>query len=263
MWTDSLVVLGWLRAEPTRWKDFVRHRVMEIQELVDRRNWRHCPGVDNLADLASRGANFSALLQRALWWNGPDWLRTPENNWPRTTSQNAKDSTEVESENLQEQRPVVALVCTNSDISYPFHDLLNKCSKKRRLVRVTAFILRFLKRLQRRSEKPSTNEGPIAVCVEGTTGKRVEVLSVTELQEALKFWIRRQQKDNFQSEIDNLRKGLHVSKRSAIVNLSPILDSTGVLWVAGRTFLYYFNFSLFDWRQNKCELQKCHLVVGF
>ncbi|XP_011859874.1 PREDICTED: uncharacterized protein LOC105557286 [Vollenhovia emeryi] len=34
MWTDSLVTLSWIRSHASRWKDFVRNRVAQIQELT-------------------------------------------------------------------------------------------------------------------------------------------------------------------------------------------------------------------------------------
>ena len=36
--------------------------------------WRHCPGVDNPADLPSRGADIDELVSNQLWLHGPCWL---------------------------------------------------------------------------------------------------------------------------------------------------------------------------------------------
>ena len=36
--------------------------------------WKHCPGIDNPADLPSRGAKLSMLIDDPLWLNGPKWL---------------------------------------------------------------------------------------------------------------------------------------------------------------------------------------------
>ena len=36
--------------------------------------WKHCSGIDNPADLPSRGAEFSMLIDDPLWLNGSKWL---------------------------------------------------------------------------------------------------------------------------------------------------------------------------------------------
>ena len=74
-WTDSMVVLGWLRGSPRRFKPFVGNRVSTIMELVPPDRWRHVSGLDNPADCASRGRELATY---SLWWDGPAWLREPE-----------------------------------------------------------------------------------------------------------------------------------------------------------------------------------------
>ncbi|XP_011858176.1 PREDICTED: uncharacterized protein LOC105555744 [Vollenhovia emeryi] len=61
MWTDSLVTLSWIRSHASRWKDFVRNRVAQIQELTPAAHWRYIPGTSNPADCASRGLTTAQL----------------------------------------------------------------------------------------------------------------------------------------------------------------------------------------------------------
>lgn len=51
---------------------------MEIRKLVPAECWKHCPGIDNLADLPSRGMDCLELKGNTLWWNGPTWLTSSE-----------------------------------------------------------------------------------------------------------------------------------------------------------------------------------------
>ena len=81
-WTDSEVVLGWLRGDPRRFKIFVGNRVSEILELTLPKAWRHVAGKDNPADCATRGLYPSQLADHTQWWQGPEWLRLPEPEWP-------------------------------------------------------------------------------------------------------------------------------------------------------------------------------------
>ncbi|GFW91015.1 integrase catalytic domain-containing protein [Trichonephila clavipes] len=47
-WTDSKLVLFWIKGNKTRWKQFVAHRVNEITSLTDPHSWYHCAVVPEL-----------------------------------------------------------------------------------------------------------------------------------------------------------------------------------------------------------------------
>ena len=57
-YTDSEIAFCWIRREEKEWKQFVQNRVIEIQNLVPASCWRHCPGIENPADLPSRGVTL-------------------------------------------------------------------------------------------------------------------------------------------------------------------------------------------------------------
>ncbi|KAH9643726.1 hypothetical protein HF086_007696, partial [Spodoptera exigua] len=84
MWTDSTVVLGWLKAQPKLLKTFVANRVAEVLELTKGCSWRHVPTDFNPADLASRGCVPQRLLVEPLWWEGPSFLKEGSSSWPQT-----------------------------------------------------------------------------------------------------------------------------------------------------------------------------------
>ena len=84
-WTDSTIVLGWLRKAPTRLKVFVANRIMQIKELVPTMSWHHVDTRHNPADILSRGAKPGELITSRLWWEGPDWLHQPPSSWPFRT----------------------------------------------------------------------------------------------------------------------------------------------------------------------------------
>ena len=73
-WSDSTIVLKWLSKLPRTWNTFVANRVANIQEILPRNHWDHVPTEDNPADIASRGATASQLIENKLWWTGPYWL---------------------------------------------------------------------------------------------------------------------------------------------------------------------------------------------
>ena len=43
-WTDSMVALGWIRGDPSRWKQYVSSRVTEIQRVTSPSSWAHAAG---------------------------------------------------------------------------------------------------------------------------------------------------------------------------------------------------------------------------
>lgn len=128
LWTDSSIVLTWLNAHASRWQTYVAHRVSNIQKKYD----------ENPADIASRGAFASELLNNNLWFHGPEWLLKSQEHWPKLELQ---PPTGI---NLEEKIRVnhVASVSTESDV-------LARFSNFNHLLRVTAFIMRFVNRARK------------------------------------------------------------------------------------------------------------------
>ena len=60
------------KAHTCKWKQFVHNRVTEIRAHVPPINWRHCPGIQNFADIPSKGLTSTAMPQKIeLWLHGP------------------------------------------------------------------------------------------------------------------------------------------------------------------------------------------------
>ena len=96
-WVDSMSALCWIKnVKP--WTQYIRHRVSEILKTSDRDQRFYCPGPQNLADLPSRG-KFSNLAANRLWWEGPEFLRSNPENWPKSPS-----GSELESESAMKEK---------------------------------------------------------------------------------------------------------------------------------------------------------------
>ncbi|GFV19516.1 integrase catalytic domain-containing protein [Trichonephila clavipes] len=67
-WTDSKIVLFWIKGNKTLWKQFVANRVNEITSLTDPHSWYHCAGKENPADFLSRGLSADCLVSNSRWW---------------------------------------------------------------------------------------------------------------------------------------------------------------------------------------------------
>lgn len=82
-WTDSQVVLGYIKNEAWRFHVFVANRVQKIRDSTDPRQWFYVETSQNPADWASRGLKVADLMDSS-WLIGPKFLwereiLTPEN----------------------------------------------------------------------------------------------------------------------------------------------------------------------------------------
>jgi hypothetical protein len=85
LWTDSRVCQHWIAKPARQWKSFVAHRVTTIYSLTKDYTWRHVPGKQNPADLATRGLSMSQFKADKMWRHGPKFLMGPEDQYPQWT----------------------------------------------------------------------------------------------------------------------------------------------------------------------------------
>lgn len=82
-WTDSMIVLHYLRNEEKKFQTFVANRVSQILDCTDASQWRHVGTHENPADDLSRGLSASELLLSDRWLKGPSFLWKSEEFWPK------------------------------------------------------------------------------------------------------------------------------------------------------------------------------------
>ncbi|XP_073254877.1 uncharacterized protein [Porites lutea] len=78
LWTDSEIVLNYLKNEKRRLQTFVANRVKEIKEHTLLEDWHHVSGSLDPADYVSRGMSPSSLTADHRCLCGPDFLWKPE-----------------------------------------------------------------------------------------------------------------------------------------------------------------------------------------
>ena len=143
-WTDSTIVLQYIRNEERRFLTYVANRVAEIRERTDIASWHHVPTQDNPADDASRGVKAQALGEKR-WLHGPSFLLQPEKYWPHLDilPPLAQDDVETKAPH-QRPRSAVALAATleaPQRASDPFEFLMERHSSWEKLLRATAWLL--------------------------------------------------------------------------------------------------------------------------
>lgn len=204
-WSDSTVVLAWLRSVPSRWTTFVGNRTSEILNILDCNQWSHVAGHENPADVASRGLSVEALRNYDVWWRGPTWLRQTPN----------LSKGEQEFTTNEEERSIKTLTTT---INTREEFLWTRFSNITRMLRVLTCCKRVLRwKLSREMRNKLPNS-----------------IETEEMNEVLQICIKQCQAFHFSNEIRQLRSAGSVPKKSPIHSLSPFIDQTGVLRVGGR-----------------------------
>jgi len=211
LWSNSKVVLHWVQGHASRWKTYVANRAAHIRTRLPEAHWRHVPGKENPVDCASRGVLPEELLNHSLWWTGPAWLLQDKGRWP-------SDRCDLPNRELLEQRAVGSFNVVGQEVAEP--DVLLRYSELHRLLRVTAWCLRW------RRKNTSTGTRPLS--------NATLPLEPHEIDAALMQWIRVTQALHYPAEASSLRKQRSIAPRSPLARLSPFLDHNGVMRVGGR-----------------------------
>ncbi|XP_055950873.1 uncharacterized protein LOC129984959 [Argiope bruennichi] len=184
-WTDSSTALFWIK-NVEAWGTFVNNRVSEIRNLTDFRNWHHIPGIQNPADMPSRGCSMKKLIE-SRWWEGPHWLALSEEEWPHSAP--IDDKLEA---NKEKRRDVMTSLNHVDDFS---SRVFNYFSKYTKILRMMGWIHRFIGNCQKTKVEREDGE-----------------LKVNELKMAEKSIVKIIQHDSFSSEDIKKLKSLSVFK---------------------------------------------------
>lgn len=203
-WTDSEIVLSWLYGS-TSLKTFVANRVSNIQRKTDTANWKYINTKDNPADIISRGANTSELINNKLWWTGPNFLSQPESEWPLVKPAFKRDESEEK---------IIKTILSISPQIENFVGRVNHRNSIQTWQRVVAYCIKFASPMQKDELLP------------------ISYLSVNHLKRAMTEIVKFCQRDAFAEDNRNILNGK--PEKTMFKAMTPILDADGVLRVGGR-----------------------------
>ncbi|XP_072400763.1 uncharacterized protein [Diabrotica undecimpunctata] len=218
-WTDSTVVLGWLKTDVCKLQVFVANRVSQIKAIAKCGEFRHVRSEHNPADLLSRGVLPSKIIGLQYWWIGPEWLKLEESEWP-----NLGHEAQLELPDLR--YAVVSHIATEENPKL-FH--FEKFSCLNRLRRAVAYSFRYVKKIRSRNFDVTSSLSPL------------------ELEHAMNALLLVLRKEIFGADMMALENGKPWKK--SLLNLNPFLDKAGCLRVGvdytWQTYLIHKN--IFDY----------------
>ncbi|KAL7725825.1 hypothetical protein ACLKA6_015908 [Drosophila palustris] len=181
---------------------FVANRVADIQESTPEVDWRHVPTKENPADLVSRGCTIDEL-NASFWFKGPDFLAKGSNEWPK----NPHFSLSPDNSRLEKRK--VATVFTAAEVSpNPIVELVESCSSYCKILRIVAYILRFVWCITNR--KRSSEFSSLVVGVQELESAFLTVVSIV-------------QQDKYCDEIKKIQKS--IALQPSLQKLTPFVDT--------------------------------------
>ncbi|XP_043865734.1 uncharacterized protein LOC122757501 [Drosophila mojavensis] len=186
-WCDSTIVLSWLSNQPCKLKMFVANRTAEILETIPRDAWRH--------------------------WKGPSWLHDSQECLEML--RRSKFCCSIVPPAAEAEFKANILTVTEDMASSPFDALLTRVSSWLRLIRIIAYVRRFVHRVRSRNSLHSA------------------ALTFHEIDAARKFCLGQAQ-NAFVVDRQRLLKKQPLQHRSKLSKLAPFVDQDGLIRVGGR-----------------------------
>ena len=138
-WSDSEIVLGYIKNESKRFRVYVANRTQAIRETTDVSKWHYVNTKDNPADYASRGLDVDSP-ETQTWFIGPESLWKPDENLMQSEEQYIVEDNDPELKKALHMN-TVSLTNMDNDI---FSRLESRISGWYRCIRVLATIRRFI-----------------------------------------------------------------------------------------------------------------------
>ena len=241
-YTDSSVVLGYVRNEAKRFHTYVGNRVHHIRDRSEPQQWHYVASMINPADIASRGTTPKQLSEHESWFKGPSFLW--ENN---VTILNSNPLPDLDPEDAEVRKEKSVSLISNK-VSYQGKEpnSFPKVLEQERFKHSSSLsrLKRNIVLIQRMIEKNRPNQQFNWRPVSGPPMVKEMCLAEEVILKSVQFW-------NFNEEIQVLqnlsgedrmfqnRQNAHTRNKklkqtSSLFRLDPFLDEKGVLRVGGR-----------------------------
>ena len=214
-WTDSLATLCLIHNQKP-WKQFVMDGVIFhlliyfsfiIRQLSNKDHWRFCHGTLNSADLPIRGKYGRDLSSNKLCREGPEFLKQSREHWPENLSTGDIDQGVVLQEQQKNPPSITHTMQHMASSASPqmktsFLTILDisRFSKRSRLVRTLAWVLRFIHNLKAcKHSKVESNKSQILNASELKQSEHLIIISVQAeaFSKELKYLLNPKEKEGY------------------------------------------------------------------
>ena len=234
-WTDSILVLQYLRNQRHRFKVCVPNRVMDILEMTTASQWHHIGSKQN-PDICSRRVAIVHELSNETgslksWYKGPNFL------WSNSKVEAKLKGSKIE--DLDENNEEIKTKCcfTNKICKVEPFIKFGIYSSWKRLCHILSYVKRFMKNCR--------TEG----------NNLVGTLAAHEIKGARQDLIKLIQQECFAEEYELLRTKQEI-RSGKLKDLHPLMDKDGLIRVGGR--LKHANIP-YDWKPQ-VNLPKDHHI---
>ncbi|KAJ8033470.1 hypothetical protein HOLleu_23719 [Holothuria leucospilota] len=213
-WTDSTIVLQYVRNREKRFHTFVANRIAVIHNGSTPNQWHHVPSTLNPGDDVSRGLSPDELVARARWLHGPQFLWQSREQWPEQPRlENLISDPEIKAKSDE------SCLVTSQGGKSIIDRLLESRSDWYSLKKDVAWILRFKRHLRHKTLNQVIPELGQPLSVQEL--EAAEVAVVKYIQQGMKG-------------VTFSASGFNVEKSSAVNKLDPYVSRHGILCVGGR-----------------------------
>ena len=206
-WSDSEIVLAYIRNRTRRFHVFVANINCSIHNTTDPTQWNHIDGKQNPEDLLTRGITITPLTN--LWFHGPSFHQTHKSKW--VVSDHLLPEIPIGDPELR--KTITTLQCTIPD-AHPVDRIIMNYSDWSRMIKAVAWLIQCRNVLLERD----------------TYG----VLVSKNLQQAENIIIHHVQFQAYPDDISGLSNNQALLKSSNLRSLMHRLDDEGLLVVSGR-----------------------------
>lgn len=156
--TDSTVCLHWINQDDRPLQTAVRNAVIEVRRFSEVGEWLHVESQNNIADLATRRATVEDLASGSAWQDGHSWMQLPKSEMPLKTAAEVILTAEEKRAAAAETRAKdvhghsIMLAVDQMAARYAFSRYIIDpcCHSWPKVVRILAFVLRFVRVLKQR-----------------------------------------------------------------------------------------------------------------
>ena len=236
-YTDSKVVLGYIKNEVRRFHVYVANRVQSIRDVSEPHQWKYIDTSKNPADQATRGTTAKALMELE-WLNGPAFLKQAS-----LSPSSAEDHGTAIDENDPELQKRVNVCATNSkkvlELGSKRFDRFSNWSTLQRAI--ASLIVRAKQCKIKHDLQAPRNDRE-------SSSKNQHLPRTAEIKQATTAIFKTVQRESFAAVInvleerDNdkpksrylLKERRKILRKSSLYRLDPFINEEGILRFGGR-----------------------------